>query len=164
MVHLRPSGHAGSSVAADGCRLLWWWEVADVLVIDDEPEGCEAVAAYLTKAGHTVRCVPNGQAALLALGERVPDAIFLDVRMPGMDGLALVQVIRSYLRWASVPVAFLTAYPEDPRLWHVAEHGVTRVFAKSKVHLDELLEWVTDQAGRAAPPLGPESEYRQPDA
>jgi len=42
--------------------------------------------------------------------------------------------------------------PEDPRLWHVAEHGVTGVFTKSKASLDELLEWVNAQAQRAMPP------------
>ena len=123
--------------------------MSHVLIIDDEPDGCEAVAAYLTKAGHTVRCVRNGSEALCALGEQMPGAILLDVLMPGMDGLALLGVIRSYLRWATVPVAMLTAFPEDPRLWRLAEHGVTRVFAKSRVNLDELLAWVVE-AERAA--------------
>lgn len=126
--------------------------MSHVLIIDDEPDGCDAVATYLARAGHAVRCVPDGPAALTALGERIPDAIFLDVLMPDMDGIALLQVIRSYLRWATVPIAMLTAYPEDPRLWHVAEHGVTHVFAKTRVSLGELLEWVEGCAGRAVPP------------
>ena len=72
--------------------------------------------------------------------------------MPGMDGIAVLQTIRSYLRWSRVPVAMFTAYPEDPRLWHVDQRGVSRIFAKSKFHLDDLLEWVNEQAGRAVPP------------
>lgn len=136
--------------------------LATVLIIDDEPDGCEAVAGYLTKSGHSVRCVPNGRDALSALMDKVPDVILLDVRMPDMDGLALLEVVRSYLRWATVPIAFLTAYPEDARLWHVAMLGVTRIFAKSKVNLDELLAWVNEQAAqgkqppRDLPPLGPQ--------
>ena len=126
--------------------------MSDVLLIDDEPDGRDALAAFLSRAGHVVRCAGNCREALAALGERVPDAIFLDMRMPDVDGMAVLQVIRSYLRWATVPVAILTAYPEDPRLWHVAEHGVTGVYAKAKVNLDELLEWVNEQAKRAAPP------------
>ena len=126
--------------------------LSHVLIIDDEPDGCEAVAGCLARAGHSVRCVPNGRAALSALGDRIPDAILMDVLMPDMDGIALLQVIRSYLRWATVPVAMLTAYPEDPRLWRLAEHDVTRVFHKSKVNLDELLAWVDEQTGKALPP------------
>lgn len=128
--------------------------MSDVLIIDDDPEGCEAVAAYLTKGGHAVRCVTSGSEALAYLMERVPQAIFLDVLMPGMDGLATLETMRAYLRWATVPIAVLTAYPEDPRLWRLVEHGVTRVFTKSKVNLDELLEWVDEQAGKAPPPPG----------
>jgi len=128
-----------------------------VLIVDDEPDGCAAVAGYLAKSGHEVRCVANGRAALAALGESVPDAILLDVRMPDQDGIALLAVIRSYLRWSNVPIAFLTAYPEDPRLWHVAEHGVTRCFVKSKVNLDELREWVEHAVPRA--PSSPDTAH-----
>jgi CheY-like chemotaxis protein len=138
------------------------------LIIDDEPDGCEVVAAYLAKAGHVVRCVANGRAALAALGEQVPDAILLDVRMPSMDGLELLGVIRSYLRWSNIPIALLTAYPEDPRLWSVVERGVTKVFTKSVVNLDELLAWVNVAAdgGAARPdarPDGPDDPCRHAD-
>lgn len=110
------------------------------------------MAEYLRKAGHTVQCRLTGREALSALMEKLPDVILLDVLMPGMDGIAVLEVLRSYLRWATVPVGMLTAYPEDPRLWQLEPLGVKKVFAKSKVNLDELLEWVNEQAGRAAPP------------
>jgi CheY-like chemotaxis protein len=132
--------------------------VSNVLIIDDEPEACEAVAGFLARSGHTVLCVASGREALTAIAEMVPDAIFLDLLMPGMDGLALLQVIKSYLRWRTVPVAILTAYPEDPRLWRLAEQGVTRVFTKSKVNLDELLAWVNEQAPRAPSDDNPTSQ------
>ena len=126
--------------------------VAYVLVIDDDPEACEVVAGYLTKAGHEVRCVTNGREGLRTIIDEVPDAILLDVLMPGMDGIATLEAIRAYFRWTNVPIAILTAYPEDPRLRDVAQQGVTRVFAKSKVSLDQLLGWVNDQGGEAARP------------
>jgi CheY-like chemotaxis protein len=125
--------------------------VASVLIIDDDPDSCEVVAAYLGRGGHRVTCVPNGRAALAALLNQVPDAVFLDLLMPGMDGMTLLEVIRSYLRWVSLPVAMLTAYPEDPRLARLAEHGVARVFIKGKVDLSELLAWVNEQAGGGQP-------------
>ena len=128
--------------------------MSHVLIIDDEPDGCEAVAAYLGKAGHAVQIARSGRDALSHLIDRLPDAILLDVRMPDMDGVDVLEVIRSYLRWASVPIAMLTAYAEDPRLRDVAQLGVTKVFSKSKVNLGQLLEWVDEQAGRAARPPG----------
>jgi CheY-like chemotaxis protein len=126
--------------------------VSTVLIIDDDPDGCEPVASYLAKAGHEVRCVTSGRDALDAVMGQVPDAVLLDVLMPDMDGIAVLKVIRSYLQWAAVPIAILTAYPEDPRLWHVSRYGVTHVFTKSKVNLDELLWWVEQQPRRVSPP------------
>ena len=132
--------------------------VSTVLIIDDDPDGCEPIASYLAKAGHEVRQVTSGREALDAVMGQVPDAVLLDVLMPDMDGIAVLKVIRSYLQWAAVPIAILTAYPEDPRLWHVSRYGVTHVFTKSKVNLDELLWWVEQQPRRVSQPdepLGP---------
>lgn len=124
-------------------------------MIEDDADSGDAVVAFLSKAGHTAVRAASGQEALAAMSAKVPDAVLLDVRMPGMDGIALLEVLRSYLRWATVPVAILTAYPEDPRLWHVGEKGVRRIFAKSRASMDELLAWVEECAGRASPPPAP---------
>ena len=125
--------------------------MSTVLIIDDDPDGCEPVASYLAKAGHSVRRVSSGREALDAVMDLVPDAVLLDMLMPDMDGIAVLKVIRSYLQWSAVPVAIFTAYPEDPRLWHVSRYGVTHVFTKSKVNLDELLWWVEQQPRRVSP-------------
>jgi hypothetical protein len=49
-----------------------------------------------------------------------------------------------------IPVAILTAYPEDPRLNEAAELGITRVFAKAKFNLADLLACVNEHTGPAA--------------
>ena len=134
---------------------------AKVLIIDDDSDSREAVSRYLEKSGHTVLGAANGREAIDSVTAQLPDAILLDVLMPGMDGIEVLKVFRSYARWAVVPVAIFTAYAEDPRLWHVSEYGVTRVFAKSKATLDEVLWWVNDQAGRAVPPPGMEPPATQ---
>lgn len=129
--------------------------MADVLIIDDDPDSCEVLSHFLNRAGHSARWAPNGRRALSALVARVPDFIVLDLLMPGMDGIDLLDVIRSYLRWTFVPVAILTAYPEDPRLARVAELGVTRVFTKSRFELSDLLACVDRHARRSPPPTDP---------
>jgi CheY-like chemotaxis protein len=78
--------------------------------------------------------------------------------MPDMDGLAVVNVLRSYLRWSMIPVAILTAYPEDPRLWHVGEKGVERVFPKSKIDLADVLAWVDRRTLRTPPDMPPTAQ------
>ena len=129
----------------------------DILVVDDDPDSGQAVAGYLAKCGHSVRWAPGGREALAALGEKLPDFIVLDFLMPGMDGLTLLEVIQSYLRWSVLPVAIVTAYPEHPRLRRAADLGVTRVFTKSNLDLAELAECV-DLHARRTPPDGPEGD------
>jgi CheY-like chemotaxis protein len=128
--------------------------VASILVVDDDRDSCEALARFLTKSGHTVRCVGDGREAMAALSAGVPDFILVDIRMPVMDGVSLVHVIRSYLRWRNIPIAVVTAYPEDPRLTHLAELGVRRVFRKSEFTFDEVSEWMSHAA--APPPESPD--------
>ena len=70
-----------------------------------------------------------------------------------MSGFEVLETIRAYLRWATIPIAILTAYPEDPRLWHIGGQGVTHVFVKSKVKLEALLKWVNERAESAPPPV-----------
>jgi CheY-like chemotaxis protein len=62
-----------------------------------------------------------------------------------MDGVTLLEVIRSSPRWLFLPVVILTAYPEDPRLADVAALGVDRVFAKAKYDLNDLVDYVADR-------------------
>jgi CheY-like chemotaxis protein len=72
-----------------------------------------------------------------------------------MDGITLLEVIRSYLRWVFVPVAIVTACPEDERLAPIAALGVNRVFAKAKYDLAELLQYVNEHAARPPATTGP---------
>jgi CheY-like chemotaxis protein len=66
-----------------------------VLVVDDEPSVAQLVRDALEADGHAVECVTDGASGLaLALSGRF-DAVVADVRMPGLDGLALVRAIRA---------------------------------------------------------------------
>jgi CheY-like chemotaxis protein len=127
--------------------------LANVLIIDDDPENCELLTRALARAGHGVRCAPGYREAMKSLLAATPDLVVLDVLMPAMDGVTLLEVIRSSPRWLFLPVVILTAFPEDPRLADVAALGVDRVFAKAGYDLNDLLDHVAKRvrpAERAA--------------
>src|SRR6185369_4865190 len=104
--------------------------MGSVLVVDDDADSRDAVSRLLMKSGYSVRSAHNGREALIAVATIVPDVIVLDVRMPEMDGMEFLQVIRSYLRWSNLPVIMLTAYPDDLPIERAHELGVKMIFVK----------------------------------
>ena len=112
--------------------------MAYVLIVDDEPDSSEFVERYLQKEGHRTECVPNGREALAALINQRPDAVILDVRMPEMDGIALLEVLRSYLRWNQLPVILLTAHANKQQIERAKELAVEHVFHKANFALPDL--------------------------
>jgi CheY-like chemotaxis protein len=106
--------------------------VAHVLVVDDDADSREGLARLLAKRGHQAEAVPNGREALSVLTRKMPpDIVVLDLRMPEMDGVMFLEVLRSYLRLQSMPVLLLTAYPESPDIERVKRLGVLDVFRKA---------------------------------
>ncbi len=65
-----------------------------ILVVEDEKTLCANVARFLTRAGHTVRAVETGRAALLELDIRAFDLVITDLRLPDIDGLAVLDRVR----------------------------------------------------------------------
>ncbi|MET0695680.1 MAG: response regulator transcription factor [Propionibacteriaceae bacterium] len=78
-----------------------------VLVVDDDDGIREMLQSTLTFAGFRVSAAENAERALAVLTEEDPDAVVLDVMMPGIDGFDFVQLLR--LRGDTLPVLFLTA-------------------------------------------------------
>ncbi|HUK90028.1 MAG TPA: response regulator transcription factor [Blastocatellia bacterium] len=80
-----------------------------LLLVDDEPNLLLAVGACLRSEGYDVTSVRSGADALVSLAETIPDLVISDIKMPGIDGRALLQRIRASSRTALIPVIFLTA-------------------------------------------------------
>ena len=110
-----------------------------VLVIDDDADARDVLANYLEKYGHTVILAPNGHEALAALTNDRPDVVILDYKMPKMDGVSFLEVMRCYLNWQQLPVILLTGYPEGQHIKKAVELGVRKTFLKGDYNLKELL-------------------------
>ena len=82
--------------------------MAHLLVVDDEPSICWGLAKLGKQLGHTVAVATSAEEALTMAGQQRPDAIVLDVRLPGMDGLSAMHRFRELV--GRVPIIVVTAY------------------------------------------------------
>lgn len=83
-----------------------------LLVVDDDPSLLLAVSDTLRAENYEVVTARRGSEAMVRVAESLPDLIISDIRMPGMDGYALVRNLRSSPRTRLVPIIFLTAKDE----------------------------------------------------
>jgi CheY-like chemotaxis protein len=102
-----------------------------LLAIDDDPLSVELVKAVLQPAGWTVLTAADGATGIVLARSRKPTAILLDLLMPGIDGLTVVEVLRADPETANIPIVVLTAKALSPsdkerltgRISYVAQKG-----------------------------------------
>jgi two-component system, NtrC family, response regulator HydG len=81
-----------------------------LLIVDDDTTVREALAEALAEAGTTVRTAASAEAALAVISEGGIDVVLSDVRMPGLDGIALLRLLRE--RAATIDVVLMTAFDD----------------------------------------------------
>src|SRR5262249_48799274 len=123
-----------------------------VLVVDDEENVTHLVSSALRFDGFDTFTADNGPSALAAVAESDPDLVVLDVMMPGMDGLGVLQNLRA--AGSQVPVIFLTARDAaSDRIGGLragADDYVVKPFS-----VEELLARVHAVLRRSTPPATP---------
>jgi DNA-binding NtrC family response regulator len=102
--------------------------VATILIVDDDAALRKAIAIALDDLGHQPQQAANGDAALAWLSCNQADAVLLDLRMPGMDGLEVLGRIRA--RPSPPPVAILTAVPTSDNTIEAMRLGAADHLAK----------------------------------
>jgi two-component system, OmpR family, phosphate regulon response regulator PhoB len=86
---------------------------AHILVVDDEPDISALVAFHLARESYRVRTAADGSEAMRAVELEQPDLIVLDLMLPGMSGLEVLQELRRREETRHIPVLLLTARREE---------------------------------------------------
>ena len=81
----------------------------DILIVDDTPDNIRFLATILTQEGYKVRKALDGQMALTACENLLPDLILLDIMMPGIDGYEVCKQLKNNEQTSNIPVIFLSA-------------------------------------------------------
>lgn len=128
-------------------------EFCRVLVIDDDPVIRHLTRTALEESGHSVHECPDGTEALSSFLHTKPDVVLLDVLLPGMDGFAVCQVIRSRPEGQTVPIVMMTGLDDidsihkaygagatdfitKPINWQILAYRVHYIFRSSKAFMD----------------------------
>jgi DNA-binding response OmpR family regulator len=113
-----------------------------ILVVDDDPDARELIAAALTQTGYAVELAADGFEALQKLGQARPDLVLTDLQMPGMHGVDLIQQIRGL--HGDVPVILATGMETHDLCTGAEMYGAVACLVKP-INLEELL-WTIDCA------------------
>ncbi|MGD8195498.1 response regulator [Herbiconiux sp. P18] len=124
-----------------------------ILIADDDPQILRALRITLGSQGYQIRTADDGAAAIAAAAEWAPDLIMLDLGMPRLDGIEVIQAVRG---WSTVPILVVSGRSGSSDKVDALDAGaddyVTKPFA-----MDELLARIRALTRRSAPaPAGGE--------
>jgi twitching motility two-component system response regulator PilH len=80
-----------------------------ILIVEDNQADRSRLEKLLGEAGYQVSSVESGDQAIAAVQRNKPDAIFMDVNMPGMDGFAATRALRDDSKTKDIPVILVTS-------------------------------------------------------
>lgn len=121
-----------------------------VAVVEDDADSSQATASLLQVAGYAVVCFPDGESFVDAWERLLPDAVVLDLTMPGMGGIEVLRHLRKE-RASSLPVVVVSGQLEGRTLFDVRRLGVTATLRKP-VEADELEGVLRSAVGMMPPP------------
>lgn len=103
-------------------------ESGRILLVDDEPELRRTAARIFRRAGYEITTAASGQEALALLSQQHFDLVYLDIRMPDMDGLEVLRAIHA--ETPELPVVLFTAQPDLNSALEALRHGAMDYFLK----------------------------------
>lgn len=119
-----------------------------ILVVDDEVDFLEVIRVRLESNGYDVITALNGEAALKKIKDEKPDAVLLDILMPGLDGLEVLRRIRKVDE--DLPVYIITAFSTEERFKMANKFGASGFIVKTDDLSKQIkgISSVLDMSGR----------------
>lgn len=115
--------HTGARQTPDQAAVMPATPTCRVLVVDDNVDAAEMMAALLEAHGHSVRVAHDAHAAIEAARQFAPDAAVLDIGLPGTDGYELARRLRADTRTAGTRLVALTGWGQDGDRSRAADAG-----------------------------------------
>jgi CheY-like chemotaxis protein len=129
---------------------------SSLLVVDDDDFYRDSIASVLRQAGHQVETAPNGEHALRMMRQRAPDLLLLDMVMPGMDGLEVIEAMRTDPALAPVPIMLVTAADVTPEISRRLYERAVMLIRKGEADITDVVQHVHQLLERLQIPATPD--------
>lgn len=117
---------------------------SNILIIEDDVALNQAYATILDTAGYMVRTAFNGEEALKLAADEEPDLIFLDLRMPTMDGIGFLRAYEPKTQHKDVKIIVFSNYDLQKEIDEAYDLGAQRYVLKAWASPKELIKIVED--------------------
>jgi CheY-like chemotaxis protein len=121
--------------------------MARILFVDDDPFTLETLSKAAEVLGHQAILAHTGQEALKLASKESPDLIFIDMRLPDTDGVALISALKSKKKIAKIPMFMLSASPAEDVVERSTAAGA-RAYIDKPIRLQTLLEIIEEYASK----------------
>lgn len=124
-----------------------------LLLVDDNFDNIELLEEILKAQGYNTLTALTGFDAIRLAVNQQPDLILLDIAMPVMDGMEVLEVLKSDQDTATIPVMFVTGIMENEKILRALQDGLVVDYISKPIIVSELQDKITAHIGDAAKKL-----------
>ena len=114
---------------------------AKILIVDDDPDICHFFQKILTEMGYEVSTASGARESLTRITRDPPDVLFLDIKMPKMDGLECLRRVRKIKR--KLPIVMITGYGDLKSAQEAMRLGADEYISKP-FNLEEIKRLISE--------------------
>jgi len=102
----------------------------NVMIVDDEPDFRELMTFWLQAKGYSVIPAEGGEVAVQLAKDKKADIIFMDLRMPRVDGVEAIKRIRGFDK--DIPIIIISAHLDNEKAKQASDYGISGIFYKGE--------------------------------
>ena len=118
-----------------------------ILIVDDDEKNRKLLKYILNNSGYNTLEVADGESALAEVKKSLPALIFMDYRLPGIDGIAASKLLKAEERTAKIPIIMVTASAMGGDKERILKESGCEAYISKPINIHEVLEIVKKYIG-----------------